>query len=69
MLAQRRSEQPANNFMPKYKINDVVENTCAFGTCKVIDVFKSPTTGHWCYHVTIGDNDTFLAWEAELNPD
>jgi len=50
----------------KFKIGDVVE-TDAFGKVKVIDIFTSPTTGQWCYHVKDEENDvSFLCWEGEL---
>ncbi len=54
--------------MNKFKIGDVVENTDAFETVKVLDVFKSETTGQWCYHVGAVKGDvSFLCWEGELN--
>ena len=54
--------------MPKYKINDIIQDTDAFGTVKVLDIFKSETTGQWCYNVKNETDDvSFLCWEGELN--
>jgi len=54
--------------MPKYKIGDIIKDTDAFGTVKVSDVFKSTTTGQWCYNVFNADEScSFLCWEGELN--
>ncbi len=51
----------------KYKIEDIIENTDAFGTVEVIDIFKSEK-GQGCYHVINRKDDcSFLCWEGELN--
>jgi hypothetical protein len=50
-----------------FLIGDVIENTDAFGTVKVIDVFLSPTSDNVCYHVkNEGDQVDFLTFAGEL---
>jgi hypothetical protein len=36
---------------PKYSIGDTITNTIAYGNVKVVDIFKSPTTGNFMYLV------------------
>lgn len=51
----------------KYKLNEIIEDTDAFGTVQVIDIFTSPTTGQYCYCVRVlGGEDLHLCWEGEL---
>ncbi len=51
----------------KFKIGDIIENTDAFGTVKVLDVLKSETSDSHCYHVRCEEDACdFLCFEGEL---
>lgn len=55
---------------PKYKIGEIVKNTDAFGTVKVVDIFRSITNNDWYIYRVETDDDfksSILTTEEELD--
>jgi hypothetical protein len=54
---------------PEFKIGEVIENTEAYGTVVVKDLFRSVTNPDWfCYRVELIEGGSYLSNEEDLMP-